>query len=492
MSIEKAMELHNEFINILSVLKGKPFEVKETESILVITLKSDLSLELLEEMAKNINHFDYSLNPSSQPYNDAIEDIRLGIEKIDELSSITMHIEKEYVFEDIPDIDYIFFDLKYALSNLKNVNVQDSAYKLNIGTFNINNIETELIRFINISDSLGSRIPKIKINTDVIEYLKFYLSNNRNSAHTNWYNPYAFSIVLSEKNVDNLLSQLIKSEFYYTMLDCLSDKVDGDAYIIRGEKNINLAAEIEFSTSNYETFLDIYLFLISQKKYTEKYIIIKKVISLYMNDNEDISQFDLKLIDIWKTINHYYNHYIEDNIKEFFKTKDQLLKEAMSASKVIYEQTDKVTNSIIASILSILIIIVSTLFRSVSTISLTLVIVFLTIFLTFSIIFNFITKKSSLARCKLTTNQFNHFIQEVSLIPSDEVKQIRKTYLDEPFEELEKSLNTLKWALIIFNLIFLIFTCIYIGIETNFFTNINELITKISHFMTFLRCWVKL
>lgn len=492
MSIEKVIELHNEFTNILSILKGKPFEVKETVSTLVITLKSDLSLDLLEEMANTIEHFNYSLNPHSDHYEDVIEDIKEGILTVDGLDYINIHIEKEIQFEDIPEFDYIFFDLKYALSSLKNVNVQDTAYKLNIGTFNTNYIETELIRFINIADSLESRIPKIKINSDIIEHLKFYLSNNRNSAHTNCYNPYAFSIVPSEKNVDTLLCQLIKSEFYYTMLDCLSDKVDGDAYIIRGEKNINLAAEIEFSTSNYETFLDIYLFLISQKKYTEKYIIIKKVISLYMNDNEDISQFDLKLVDIWKTINHYYNHYIEDNIKEFFKTKDQLLKEAMSASKVIYEQTDKVTNSIIASILSVLIIIVSTLFRSVSTINLTLVIAFLIIFLIFSIVFNKITETSSLTRYKLTKTQFDHFISEISLIPEKEVVQIRKTYLDEPFEELKNSLSRLKQSLIIFNVIFLIGTCIYIGIETNFFPNINDLITKISHFMTFLRCWVKL
>lgn len=478
MSEVNVLTLYQEYVNILSLLKGKPYEVKETTDIIVITLHEELSLPFLEEISKIINYFNYSLNPYMEQFEDVIEDIKRGSINIQNIQSLSINIEKEFSFKRINNIDYVFFDMSSAIESLKDIITEQSEYKLNIGIIGIDTIETELLYFVNIyNDFDESKIKKKRLDSEVNDQLEFYLSNNRKSNHTLVYNPYSFIIKgINGINQNNKLVQLIKTEYYYSMLNCLSDKLEDNSYVIRGEKNITLLNDKGFTTENYQTLIDVYLFLISQKKYTEKYIIIKKVITLYMNDKDNITVFDDKLRNIWKTINHYYNHYIEDNIKEFFKTKDQLLKEAMSASKVIYEQTDKVSNSVVASILSILIIIVTTIIRSLTNINTLYLLMSLVVFSTFSIVFYLITKNSSEKRYELTKDQFDHFINEISLIPNDEVKKIKKIYLLNPYEELKNSIGRLFWSLLVFNLVFLVSFIIYVFIKYNVISKINSII----------------
>jgi hypothetical protein len=472
------LTLYEEYIDILALLDGKPYEILEDAKMIVISLTDNLSLKLFEAIGKRVNNFTYSLNPLSDPFEDVIDDLKRGSTDIREIDSITLDIQKDVSFDKIENLDLIFFEQKAVVESLKNYRYSNREYKLNIGVINIINFETEILNFTNVSNELINEPIRLKkLDPGITEHLYFYLSNNKKSNQSMIYNPYSFIIkdnYETEKEIP--LIKIIKDEFYYTMLDCLSDKLEDDSYVIRGEKNITLSKDNCFSTNNYSTLIDVFLFLISQKKYTEKYIIIKKVITLYMNDKDSISTFDFKLSNIWKTINHYYNHYIEDNIKEFFKTKDQLLKEAMSASKVIYEQTDKVSNSIVASILSVLIIIVSTIFRSLTVINLAFVIIFLVIFLVFSVVFYSVTKKSAEKRYELTKAQFDHFINEISLIPQDEVKKIREIYLLNPYQELKKSINRLYRSLLTFNLLFIGSSIFYVFIKYDFISKlINEI-----------------
>ncbi|MES9754452.1 hypothetical protein ABWK33_27645, partial [Bacillus wiedmannii] len=187
-----------------------------------------------------------------------------------------------------------------------------------------------------------------------------------------------------------------------------------------------------------------------------------------INDNETISDLDNKLPAIWKTINHYYDNYVEDNIKEFFKTKDQLLKEAMNVSKVIYEQTDKINNSIIASILSILVLIVTTLYRSLDKITIPFASSILGVFFIFSLLYYYLMHDSSKKRYELTKKQFEYFIEEVSLIQNVELTALQNTYLVKPFEELKSTL--LKFLIIIgsINLLLLIAFLVFICVKYNY------------------------
>lgn len=185
---------------------------------------------------------------------------------------------------------------------------------------------------------------------------------------------------------------------------------------------------------------------------------------MYVDDKETIADLDGKLPNIWITVNHYYDHYIEDNIKDFFKTKDQLLKEAMNTAKAIYEQTDKISTSIVASIVSILVLLVTTLYRSFEKFSVSYTLVFMVVFISFSIFYYWLTSSSSKKRYLLIEKQFDCFISEISLLQKDEIKQIKKTYLKDSNAEMERSLQRLLWLFIIVNSVmvysFLVYMCV--------------------------------
>jgi heme/copper-type cytochrome/quinol oxidase subunit 4 len=467
MNITNIIKVYDEYRAILSLLIDKNFLLEETISIVDITLKQGFDLNLLKELGSVISFFNLNCNPFSDDYEDIIIDLEKGYKSISEITSISLNIEKEFVIGKISNIPYVFFDKKLAINSIKSIPVCDNSYKINIGIINNEDIQTELINFINFKGLNDiSEVLDIPISEETVKHIEFYLSNNRNKNHTYYHNPYSF-VINSSHVTDSEFIQLIKNEFFITMLQSLSDKENEGTFIIRGEKNVVLMKEKIFLTNNYKSFVDVFKFLISHQKYTEKFIITKKVITLYIQDKETFTGLDEKLPEIWKTINHYYDHYIEDNLKEFFKTKDQLLKEAMNVSKVIYEQTDKIGNSIIASIISTIILLITTLYRTLENLNIVYSGIFIFIFLVFSVIYYLLMSDSTKKRFKLTEGQFEHFIKEISLIRSEEVEIIREKYLKNPYTELKRTLNKLLILLLIINTIlimtFLVYICIKYG-----------------------------
>lgn len=483
MSNDDILDIYNEYQNLLTLLNGKPFILKEKSNFIEIRLNSEFDIDLISKIGEKIEHFNLYCNPHISDFDEVLDEMQRGIITIKDVDSLSIRFDKESILSEMKGLNYIFFEESLAVKALKEIqHKNEKKHKLNIGIFKIISFETELLNFINIDENLyGKTVQKKEVDSDVTKHLNFYLSNNRGTNQNYFYNPYAF-VIKEELDINCKLKQLVKSEFYETVLGCISDKEEDKYLVIRGEKNILIYQDEEFSTNNYLKLIDIFLFLISQKKYTEKYIIIKRVITLYLQDKDTISKFDEKLAEIWKTINHYYNHYIEDNIKDFFKTKDQLLKEAMNASKIIYDQTDKITNSIVVSIISILILLVTTLFRSLENVNSALALIFLTIFLIFSVLFYKLMKKSSVERYNLIEDQFNHFISEISLLQKKEVSEIKKTYLKKPYNIMISTLKKLKIFLIIVNVIlivsYLIFICYHYTEINNFQFKIEFLIAK--------------
>jgi hypothetical protein len=452
----KLLDVYNEYQAILSLLNRKNFQLEETTKIINISINDGFDIDLLRNIASSISIFDLNCNPFSDYFEDIILDLESGYKSISKITSITINIEKEFKFEKIQNIDYIFFNKESAISCIPTIQTKELSKKINIGIINSEDMETELFNFINITETTQSLDPQvIKITDETIKHIEFYLSNNRNNDHTYYFNPYSFVIINRYLETNTDLSTIIKTKFYKEMLQSLSDKKQGDSFIIRGDKNISICSLESFPTINYKNFIDIFLFLISHQKFTEKFIITKKVITLYINEKETIKDLDERLPEIWKTINYYYDHYIEDNLKDFFKTKDQLLKEAMSVSKVIYEQTDKIGNSIIASIISTIILLITTLYRTADGLNNMYASSFILIFFLFSVGYYHLISDSALKRYELTKAQFEHFISEISIIRKDEVDLIKEKYIIHPFKELNNTLRRLLILLITIN-IFLI------------------------------------
>lgn len=453
MSLEKIILVYNEFQAIQNLVVGKKQEIIDDGKKIAINLYTGFTLELLKDLDGTVQHFEVHCNPFSQPCEEIIEDIRCGNKSIDEVESISILIEKDINFDRIENLDYFFMSIESALDFIGKIKKDSNGNKINIGIPYCEPVETELLNIISL-DPHTTQIVRKKVNKVIDKNVNLYLNYNKKGTQGYYLNPYAFILV---NDNDDKSHKLIKRHFYLTALEGISDKIENNTFVIRGKKNIQITKSGEFDTNNYQDFVNILNFLMSEEKYMEKYLITKKVFSYYIADEEDISGLDNKMPNIRKTIRHYYNHYIEDDIKDFFKTKDQLLKEAMNVSKVIYEQTDKVITSITASLISVILILVTTLYRMIQLITVTYFLVILITFLIFSVVFYYLTKSTSEKRYKLTKSQFEYFMNEMSLLKKIEIESLQSTYLEKPYNEMKNTILMLKYILITFN-IFLIFS----------------------------------
>lgn len=349
MSTNKLLEAYTEFQAIVQLLHC-PIIIESFKKITIKTHEG-IDVELLNELNTKCEIFEAYCYPFNEGIQETIDDIELGSSNVKGIEYISIILEKDFFVKDLGNLDYYFFDLKSIFTSFYDISRIGDGTKLNIGAFCITNkVSTETINFVPINHKVDiNNLQKEIIDSNIADNIEYYLSHNKSCNHSFYFNPYAF---FSKMNLNSnyQLESYIMVSFYKLIIECFADKREGNRYTIRGDKNISITISDEFETKNYTKLKDILVFLVSNQKYTEKYIIAKKVISLYLLDGETVSEFDNKLPNIEKTIKHYYTHYIEENIKDFFKTKDQLLKEAMNTSKVIYEQTDKINSSILASL----------------------------------------------------------------------------------------------------------------------------------------------
>src|SRR5699024_8462372 len=107
--------------------------------------------------------------------------------------------------------------------------------------------------------------------------INFYLLNNKNLNHTYYYNPYTFRADCEEINSN--LCIWVKHYFYLMMLEYLSDKYEQGSFILRGDRTSKITKNGDFQTKSYTDLNKILDFLITEEKYTEKFLITKKVFS---------------------------------------------------------------------------------------------------------------------------------------------------------------------------------------------------------------------
>lgn len=452
--LNKVKEIKDEYELALSILDSSKYSI--TEELNNISIKVDSPThDLINKINDSLTNFGVYPNVEKSSYTlaDLLEDLRLNIISIDKVNYILLVLDKKTLIEKINKIDYLMFTTEF-INTLRKIN-DPLDEKLNIIHFlSSESFSTHLLNFYPASQD-ASTLATINIDTQKADEVAAFLSHNKHINQDIFFNPFAFRIVNSVNIQDEVISKEIKKYFYLCFIEALSDSFNQDSnkYVLNAKKKISIFKDENFSTHNYLTFCTIFDFLITEHKYTEKYIIIKKVLTIYTHHECTITEIDKNLSNIWKTTHNYYDDYIEDNIKDFFDAKDQLLKEATSISKLVYEQTDKVNTSIVASILSILVVFATTLFRQITTISLISLIFVLVVFVAFSMTYYILIRRSSINRYELTKNQFEYFISDVSFLDEIELKNIKKYYLEDPFKQLEKTLVAFRNVLIGINII---------------------------------------
>lgn len=460
----KINEINTEYQLALTMLQSNRFIMSEDLNTLNIKIASP-DLHLLKRLHDELKSFEVYPNVKEAGYtlSDLIDDLQSQLITIGDVNFVLLEFDKKAFVKHINHLDYMMFTNDFFKS-FKKIN-EPLDHKVNILQFISNeDFSTQLFNVYSIYSN-PHEFKRQTIETQKAEELTSYLSHNKHINQSSCYNPFAFRVINYNNNQDSLIIEEVKKLFYLCFIEALSDSFIKDTYILNTKKKISIHADNNFSTNNFVTFTEIFDFLVTDHKYTEKYIIVKKVLTMYTQSECTISDIDLNLENIWKTARNYYDDYIEDNIRGFFENKDQLLKEATSISQLVYDQTDKVNNSIIASLLTILVVFATTLFRQVGTVSL-LILIFITILLIiFSYTYYFIVEKSSTDRYKLTKAQFEYFIGDVSFIDATDLKKIRKTYLDQPYKNLINTLNIFRNILLAINALAILIVTIVIFID---------------------------
>ena len=73
---------------------------------------------------------------------------------------------------------------------------------------------------------------------------------------------------------------------------------------------------------------------------------------------------DAKIVEINKTSKHYFEKYVQEDLEDFFKSRDTVYKEALNTSKAINEQNDKINSYINASLIAFLILSMTFIFKN--------------------------------------------------------------------------------------------------------------------------------
>lgn len=459
-------EVYDEFQSIHSLFNENITRLNDDLDVQSITIKKEFSVDELEQLLHVLKHFKAYVNPDGTLLSDFLEEVKIKINSVESISNLNIQYEKREILSKFSELDYIFFDCPSMLMNLsKKQYSTKNPYKVNIAAPNINKIETVFFNFIPLSKLNGSEsLNKIPIEKSYLQNIDFYYNLLRTDGALNYKNSFLYIITnLNDSNKDEVLTQNIKRNLYYDVLEFISENVNKDIFILKGNKTIKISKERSFNTENYINLMAIFVFLVSGEKFLEKITIVRTVFSIYLNDHNSLNHVDEKLSLIWDTVQHYFHSYVSDDLKDFFKNRDSLFKEAMTVSRLINEQTDKLNTAINSSLISLVVGATVSTYTSLTKNNLVILIISLIIFFSFSIVYYFFTKKHVNDRKHLIKIQFNHFINNVYILEERDKHLFREKYLNLPSRLLTSTLGRFKYLFILVNLIiFVIFTLLYL------------------------------
>lgn len=127
-----------------------------------------------------------------------------------------------------------------------------------------------------------------------------------------------------------------------------SETSDINKIVIKGYKNIYFEKNLIENGNVGEQEGIIYTFklinfLIDEDKFYDKLLIIRNNITLYLNTNSSIKDYLKKAKEIYRTVTHNFDLYIQNEIKVFLEQKNALLHEFINVSKQLGEIINDLT-----------------------------------------------------------------------------------------------------------------------------------------------------
>ncbi|WP_394191150.1 hypothetical protein [Paenisporosarcina quisquiliarum] len=476
------VELFNEYNSIRTHFGKNVKKVNDDIEILSITIVKVFSKVELEEFSEKINRFKIFVNPSGMFLSDYLDEVAEQIYTIEEITELNIQLEKSEFIQFFSNLDYFFFDVESMLKNLsKKTYSSTNPYKLNIVLPEINSFETIFFNFTSIETlNRESKLTLVETDQSYNDPLDFFSSLYKLELTYGNTNPFLYIIKNFHINTKDELQKSIMKRFYIDFLDFISDQSDENNFLIRGNKSLKINKSVDFSTLNYYELVNLFMFLISGEKFLEKITIVKNVFTLYLNDEISIGTFDEKLEKIWKTIQHYFHNYITDDLKDFFKDRDSLFKEAMTVSKSIKDQTDKLYTAINSSLISLVIGVTISAYTSFARDDVFILVVSLIVFISFSVVYYQFSKKHVNERITLIKDQFNHFVDNIYILENTEKETFKAKYLLLPIKILNNVLLRFKYLIVYMNIsVFFLFFLLAIKTFLIKFYDSFLMITKI-------------
>lgn len=138
--------------------------------------------------------------------------------------------------------------------------------------------------------------------------------------------------------------------------ELVSNKIiqENKIFLIRGHHNLELSIDDHFSTFDTQQLIELIDFTLDTDKHYDKILILRNVLTSYLNNFSTISQFAEQLESIYNSTKHQFSLYIQNEIKIFIEQKNQVLNETHSVARQISHLTSEVTGNLKNSIISLL------------------------------------------------------------------------------------------------------------------------------------------
>lgn len=430
----------------LLLIKFKGLKDKEE----FISLKKFTVFEVFVEYEGTSRELDDFINYIEHPrFNSSLVD-----------SEITIKFDKENLHED----SRIFFEMPSLIKYLNTKHFEDDILDLKNSYLavyvndEIESFSTNRVKFINFSDAKLSSIPQSDIYIESSSY-KNHVSDSKIPE-------LILSLILDADNLSCLVQKTIITKNYVLFLKLLSTNTSDDiSFEIHGKKNIKISTSDDLHPSNWISLKNIIFFLLTGGEFLEKFIIIKNVNSLYLETNTTLQAFNDKLIDIYETSQHYFNHYIQEDLDSFFDLRNTLYKETVNISFALQKHNDRILNYIYGTLLGFILLIATTYLKLLEEGNL-IFFLFLSLIITlFSFVIYFTLKKNVEDSFVIIDDQFTFFSNKILILPAKERLDLKTKFILTPYNKVEETLRHLKYILIGLNV--LIMTILFIQITNN-------------------------
>lgn len=141
-----------------------------------------------------------------------------------------------------------------------------------------------------------------------------------------------------------------------TFFSLISNKKleDPNTFLIRGYHNLEFTIDSKFQTVNTKILINLIDFTLDSEKHHDKILILRSVITTYLNNFSTTEHFCTQLNSIYDSTKYQFSMYVQNEVKIFIEQKNQVLNETHNLARQISTLTSQVTNSLRNAIISLL------------------------------------------------------------------------------------------------------------------------------------------